>query len=188
VGRKDWLIGDRRSAASDRILAAAAELVTRKGFSALTIEEVAKKVHCSPATVYRQVGGKAVILEGVIERYSLSIVESVRAAIVGLSGAERIVTAVIVALEKVRAEPLGQLMMGAIHPNDQTQLVTTSPLVKTLAEEMVGREDPLAAQYLIRIYFALWFWPITDRDAEYQLVQRFVGPLFQSASEFTPQE
>jgi AcrR family transcriptional regulator len=179
VGRNDWLIGNRRSAASDRIYAAAADLVARKGFSAFSIEAVAEKVHCSPATVYRQVGGKAVILEGVIERYSLSIVESVREAIAGRSGSDRIVTAVVVALEKVRAEPLGQLMMGAIHPNDQTGLLTTSPLIQTLAEEMVGRVDPLAAQYLIRIYFALWFWPLTDRDAEYQLVQRFIGPVFE---------
>jgi AcrR family transcriptional regulator len=172
------LIGDRRSAASERIYTAASELIARKGFSAFSIEAVAEKVHCSPATVYRQVGGRAVILEGVIERYSLSIVDSVREAIAGLSGSDRIVTAVIVALEKVRAEPLGQSMMGAIRPNDQTGLLTASPLVNTLAEEMVGRADPLAAQYLIRIYFALWFWPITDRDAEYELVQRFVGPLF----------
>jgi AcrR family transcriptional regulator len=178
VGRNDWLIGDRRIAASERIFAAAAELVARKGFSAFTIEAVAAKVHCSPATVYRQVGGKTVILEGVIARYSLSIVESVREAITGLSGAERVVTAIIVALEKVRAEPLGQSMMGAIRPNDQTGLLTASPLVNILAEEMVGRTDPLAAQYLIRIYFALWFWPVADRAAEYELVQRFVGPLF----------
>jgi AcrR family transcriptional regulator len=184
MSRDDWLVGrDRGSEAADRIYAAATDLVSRKGFAALTIEAVAAKVHCSPATIYRQVGGKAVILDGVIERYSLSIVESVRGAIMGLSGSDRIVTAIIVALAKVRAEPLGQLMMGAIRPNDDRGFLTASPMVRALAEEMVGRVDPLAAQYLIRIYFALWFWPVHDPNAEYQLVRRFVGPSFEAYSE-----
>jgi AcrR family transcriptional regulator len=180
MGRNDWLIGDRRSAATDRIYTAAADLVSRKGLAGFTIEALATKVHCSPATIYRQVGGKTVILEGVIQRYSASIVESVREAIAGLSGSDRIVTAIIVALERVRAEPLGQLVMGAVRPDDHSGLVTSSPVVARLAEEMVGRADPLAAQYLIRIYFALWYWPVNDRDTEYRLVQRFVGPSFET--------
>ena len=36
--------------------------------------------------------------------------------------------------------------------------------------------DPLAAQWLIRVTMALWFWPVKDQAAEYELVHRFVGP------------
>nr|WP_082702921.1 TetR/AcrR family transcriptional regulator [Mycobacterium sp. IS-1496] len=77
MGRDDWLICDRRSAATDRIYTAAADSIPKKGFAGFTIEALAAKVHCSPATIYRQVGGKAVSLDGVIHRCSLGIVESV---------------------------------------------------------------------------------------------------------------
>ena len=50
--REDWLVGrDRGSEAADRIYDAAAELVSRKGFEAFTIEALAAIVHCSPATI-----------------------------------------------------------------------------------------------------------------------------------------
>ena len=45
-----------------------------------------------------------------------------------------------------------------------------------MAEEIIGHVDPLAAQWLIRVTLALWYWPLKDRVAEYELVQRFVGP------------
>ena len=60
--RQDWLIGgDRRTEAVERIFAAAAQLVSQQGFDAFTIEALSTKAHCSPATIYRHVGGKAVI-------------------------------------------------------------------------------------------------------------------------------
>ena len=53
--RHDWLVGrDRRSEAAERIYAAAAELIARRGYDAFTIEALAAQVHCSPATIYRQ--------------------------------------------------------------------------------------------------------------------------------------
>ena len=108
--REDWLVGrDRGSEAADRIYAAASELVSREGFEALTIEALAAEVHCSPATIYRHAGGKAAIREAVTMRTSSRIVGLVREAIKGLQGTERVVTAVLVALEHIRAEPLGDL-------------------------------------------------------------------------------
>jgi hypothetical protein len=43
---------------------------------------------------------------------------------------------------------------------------------------MVGLStpDPLAAQWLIRTFLALWYWPLKDADAEDQMVRRFLGP------------
>ncbi len=42
---------------------------------------------------------------------------------------------------------------------------------------MLGRDDadPLATQWLIRVFLALWCWPLKDRDTERTLVQRFLG-------------
>jgi AcrR family transcriptional regulator len=175
--RPDWLVGgDRRSEAAERIIHAASELVSRGGFDAFTIDALAAEVHCSPATIYRNVGGKAVILERVVQQMSMRIVKNVSEAIAGLDGPDRIVTAIVVALHHIRAEPLGPLMMGAIRPAGDTGWLTASPLVSDLAEHMIGRADPLAAQWLVRATLALWYWPVKDLDTEREIAARFVGP------------
>jgi hypothetical protein len=56
--------------------------------------------------------------------------------------------------------------------------LTASPGVARLAQEVIGSDDPLAAQWLLRVTLALWYWPAEDRDIEYALVKRFVGPSF----------
>jgi hypothetical protein len=38
--------------------------------------------------------------------------------------------------------------------------------------------DPLAAQWLIRTFLALWYWPLNDADAEDEMVRRFLGPSY----------
>jgi hypothetical protein len=66
--------------------------------------------------------------------------------------------------------------MGSIPPNHDGEWFTNAPRVAELAQEIIGHVDPLAAQWLIRVTLALWYWPVRDRVAEYELLQRFVGP------------
>ena len=173
----DWVLGtDRNAEALARILSASSELVSRKGFEAFTVEAVAAELHCSPATVYRRAGGKATILERLVSLFAERIVGSIREAITGLGGTERVVAAIVVALDCMRGEPLGKLIMGDVRPDHGSEAVTASPLVAKFADEMIGRHDPLAAQWLIRVTFALWYWPLKDKQAEYELVKRFAGP------------
>jgi AcrR family transcriptional regulator len=184
--RKDdtyWLVGrGRRAEAVERIYAAAADLVSRVGFEALTIEALAAKVHCSPATVYRHAGGKATILEEVAMRASARIVASVREAIADLDGTDRVVTAIVIALDRIRAEPLGRVMMGSTQPNHDRDWLTVSPGVTALAEEIIGHRDPVAAQWLLRVTLALWYWPAKDRKTECELIRRFLGPSVANAA------
>ena len=64
----DWLIGrDRRSEGAERIYAAAADLMAREGYDAFSIDALAALVHCSPATIYRHVGGKTAIRDRVAQ-------------------------------------------------------------------------------------------------------------------------
>lgn len=174
----DWLVGrDRHSEAAERIYAAAADLMSRHGYDAFSIDTLAATVHCSPATIYRHTGGKAAIRDAVLGRQAERILDSVREAIAGLTGSERIVTATTVALRRLRADPLAQIMRSmATVPADEW--LSDSPLVTRFAGEMVGLSspDPLAAQWLIRAFLALWYWPLQDADAEYQMVHRFLGP------------
>ncbi|GAC1402883.1 MAG: TetR/AcrR family transcriptional regulator [Mycobacterium sp.] len=174
----DWLVGrDRHNEAAERIYAAAADLMSRQGYDAFSIDTLAAAVHCSPATIYRHAGGKAAIRDVVVSLQAERILDSVRDAITGLTGSERIVSATMVALQRMRADPLAQIMRSMTTPPGNEWL-TDSPIVTTFANEMVGlnKPDPLAAQWLIRVFLALWYWPLKDADAEYQMVRRFLGP------------
>ncbi len=180
--RDDWLLGrDRRGEAAERIYAAAAELISRKGYEAFTIEDLATSVHCSPATIYRHAGGKAAIRDAVVTIQSARIVDTARDAIKGLSGPDRVVTATIVALQRLQSDPLAQLMRS-LHTTAVSEWITKSPIVIDLAAEMLGCDnpDPLAAQWLIRVFLALWCWPLNDPVAERAMVQRFLGSLYLS--------
>lgn len=177
MARKDWVFGTDRSAeALDQILAAASDIVSREGFDAFTIEALAASLHCSPATVYRHAGGKAAILERLISVFAESTLRTIHQAIAGMEGTDRIVTAILVALDCFRAEPLGKLIMGDLRPGHDSGTVTASPLVAQFAQEMIGHDDPLAAQWLIRVTFSLWYWPAKDKQTEYEMVTRFAGP------------
>ena len=175
VGRKDWVLrADRSAEARNRIMSTASEFVSRNGFEAFTINALAAELNCSPATIYRHAGGKAEILERLIFAFSQRIIGSIRQAIAGMEGTERVATAIIVALDLMRGEPLGKLMIGGLGHDGGT--VTASPFVAKMAEEMIGRSDPLAAQWLIRMTFALWYWPAKDKHTEHELVKRFAAP------------
>lgn len=176
----DWLVGgDRSSAAAERIYNAAADLISSGGYDAFTIDALAAKVHCSPATIYRHAGGKAAIRDAVVGIQATRILATVRDAINGLSGPERVVTATHVALRRLGSDPLADLMRSTqLAPG--SEWLTTSPAVTRFAAEMLGQTDPdpLAAQWLIRVFFALWCWPLKAPADERAIVQRFLGASF----------
>ncbi|HWS93007.1 MAG TPA: helix-turn-helix domain-containing protein [Mycobacterium sp.] len=177
MSRNDWLVGrDRRSEAAERIYAAAADLISRQGYEAFTIEALAARVHCSPATIYRHAGGKVAIRDAVVAIQSARIVDTAREAIKDLKGPDRVVTATIVALQQLQSDPLAHLMR-AMPTTPVSEWITNSPIVTGLAAEMLGHDnpDPLAAQWLIRVFLALWCWPLKDPAAQRTMVERFLG-------------
>lgn len=176
----DWLVGgDRREVAVERIYATATEMIAREGLDAFDIETLAKRVHCSRATIYRYAGGKAEIRDAVVARAAARIVESVRRAVEKMSGPERVVTAITVALKLIRADPLHQLMISPVRANEMVWL-TGSPLLARFATELTGLtdRDPQAAQWVVRVVLSLMYWPAGDEEAERLLVQRFIAPAF----------
>ena len=179
--RSDWLVGgDRRTAAAERIYEAATDLIARDGMDAFDIDTLASRVHCSRATIYRCAGGKRQIRDAVMERSAARIVEAVRLAVAGLSGAERIATAITVALGRIRADPLGQLMINSIRGAQGMTWLTESPIVAEFATDLNGLtdDDPQAAQWIIRVVMSMLFWPIGDAEREREVLQRFVLPAF----------
>lgn len=178
--RDDWVVGgDRRAAAAERIYAAATELVLRGGLEAFDIETLAARVHCSRATVYRYAGGKTQIRDAVVMRIAARIVDTVRCAVEGLSGAERVVKAITVALEQIRTDPIRRLMLSSSTASELADL-HSSPVLWHVAAELTGitDDDPQAAQWIVRVVTSLAYWPIGNKRTEQQILQRFVAPAF----------
>ena len=180
----DWLVGgERRDIATERIYAAATDLIAREGLDAFDIDRLAARVHCSRATIYRHAGGKAEIREAVLARAAAGIIDAVRAAVDGMIGPERVVTAITFALKRIRSDPLGQLMIGSVRRVDTMTWLTASPLLAGFAGELAGLTDtdPQSAQWIVRVVLSLVYWPLddtADSGTEHQLVQRFVAPAF----------
>ncbi|CAM4224417.1 Bacterial regulatory proteins, tetR family [Mycobacterium basiliense] len=182
----DWLVGgDRRAAATERIYDAAADLIARDGLNALDIDKLAVRVHCSRATVYRYVGGKVEIREVVLARAAARIANSVRSAVEHLTGRERVVEAVLQSVQRIRSDPLGQLMIGSIRGGSrEVAWLAESPLLAGVASDLAGLAagDPQsvewAAKWIVRVVLSLMYWPGEDDDAERRLVEMFVAPAF----------
>jgi AcrR family transcriptional regulator len=127
--------GDRRTIATERIYDAATDLIAREGMDAFDIDILATHVHCSRATIYRYAGGKAQIRDAVAARAAARIIETVRQTINNLRGPERVVTAITVALKRVRSDPLLQLMISSIRA-DEVAWITASPLVAGFSTDL----------------------------------------------------
>lgn len=178
--RDDWVVGgDRREAAAERIYEAAADLVVRNGLDALDIDALAARVHCSRATIYRYAGGKAQIRDAVLLRVAARIVDTVRQAVDGLEGSQRVVTAITVALEQIRADPVRRLMMSSSTAPGLSDL-HASPVLTRLAAELSGLtdEDPQAALWIVHVVLSLAYLPVGDSRTERDVLQRFVAPAF----------
>lgn len=179
--RDDWLVGgDRRAAAVDRIYDVATELIAKHGLAAFDVDALAARAHCSRATIYRRVGGKAEIRDAVLTRVATRIVNAVRRAVEGMSGSERVVTAIAVALEEIRSDPLGQLMISRTAAPELTG-ADESPALAGLAAELSGiADDPLAAQWIVHVVVSMAYLPIGDTELEVEMLRRFVAPAFES--------
>ena len=171
--RHDWVVGGQRpAAAAERIHTAATDLAMNGGLDALDIETLAARVHCSRATVYRYAGGKAQIREAVLMRLAAGVVDTVRRAVDGLSGTERTVTAITVALAEMRSEPLRRLMQGSSGLADLGEL-QSSPAVLRIAAELCGLDrDPQAAPWVVHVVLSLIYLPLGDPAAEEAFLRR----------------
>ncbi|BBX87588.1 TetR/AcrR family transcriptional regulator [Mycolicibacterium aubagnense] len=167
----DWLIGaERRDAGIERIYAAAAASAAARGLDRLNIDEVAASVGCSRATVYRYVGGKQALRDGVLARAIARVGEEIAEAVSGCTGPERMAAAVLSAVRVVRADPVASNLVrtGALADFDSPRLAQT-------AGELSGTADPLLADWIVRVVLSLLCWPLADERAEELVVRRYVA-------------
>jgi AcrR family transcriptional regulator len=176
----DWLIGeDRRAAAAERIYDAAADLIARHGFDRLDIDSLAKRAHCSRATLYRHVGGKAQIREQILVRSAGRINQAVLAAASGLPKRERVIEAITVAIREIRADRAVAQLMTPLRQADLALLIESGALIRFAADNTgLDRADAAAAQWVTRMIFSLLVWPGADAEVEADMLRRFVAPAF----------
>lgn len=149
--------------------------------NSLDLDELASRVHCSRATLYRYAGGKSKIRDGVVARVAARITETVRLAVQTLSGPERVSTAVLLTVREIRSEPLCQLMINSARGGPgEVAWLAQMPQLSDFARDLTGLsgDDPEAAKYLVRVVVSLMYWPEEDDDAERRLVEKFVAPMF----------
>ena len=169
----DWLIGaERRDAGIERIYAAAAASAAARGLDRLNIDEVAASVGCSRATVYRYVGGKQALRDGVLARAIARVGQEIAEAVSGRTGPERMAAAVLSAVRVVRADPVASNLVrtGAWADFD-------SPRLAQAAGELSGTADPLLADWIVRVVLSLLCWPLADEKAEELVVRRYVAAM-----------
>jgi len=178
----DWLAGgDRSEMAVERIYAAAADSVAAHGLDRLNIDDIAARAGCSRATVYRHVGGKGAIRDGVLARSIARIGADVTAAVANLRGAERLVQAILLSLDAVRGDRVASaLLIGNPAAQDLNSTLIDSPRLASAAAELAGLQpdDPVAPEWIVRVVLSLLYWPVGDRKAEEAMVRRFVMPAF----------
>lgn len=178
--RHDWVFAtDRRSHAAELIYDAAAELIAAHGIDALSIDELATRVHCSRATIYRHAGGKSQIRDVVMARRAARIVDVVRRHVEGMDGPSRVLAAVEVAVAEIRSDPAGQLFIESTKSGQGTSWLASSPVIAGFANELTGlTEDRTAAKWIVRLVLSLLLWPDADARSEHDLLVRFVAPAF----------
>ncbi len=162
----------------------ATELIYRDGIDGLNVDALAAQTNCSRATIYRYVGGKKDIREAVLARAATRIVDTVRASVEGRTGADRVLTAIEVAVAEIRVDPAGQLFLDSARSGGWNWL-TASTAVADFASELTGvaGDDPQAAQWIVRLVLSLLVLPGADARAERQMLQRFVAPAFAESIE-----
>ncbi|MEH3142714.1 MAG: TetR/AcrR family transcriptional regulator [Mycobacterium kyogaense] len=172
----DWLVGDRRAAAAERIYAAAADIIAARGIDAFDMAALEARVHCSRATIYRHAGGKNQIRDAVLARSAEQIVAQVRAAVADLDGTERAVTAVAVALDRIRADSLGRALIASARSGGRVGWIADSPQLAGIAAKLTGcaDDDAAAAQWIVRVVLSFVVWPLADPELEREMLRRFL--------------
>lgn len=179
VSSEDWLAGgERRQLAMRAIRQAAREVLLERGVERFSVERVADRAGCSRATLYRVAGGKKALLDGLFAEEAAAVAERISAAIDGLSGEERVVEAILVALREIRSDAATlEWVRNALLTGDYVQ---SSADLKGLAVTLTGSEAaaPNSGEWIMRVVLSLLVWPIRDEAIEAEVVRSFIAPAF----------
>jgi AcrR family transcriptional regulator len=173
----DWLVnGDRNQTARDRLYALATEMIGGAGLDRFDLNDLARRAHCSRATVYRHVGGKKQLLEAVWAFSSAAVVTEVEKSVAGLEGRERALLAITVAVRAIRADPVIRQFVESRRVYAAADTVIHSPTIIATAAELMGLDaaDGVQVRFAIRSILSIVTLPPRDPTEERALVEILV--------------
>ncbi|MCZ0912406.1 helix-turn-helix domain containing protein [Gordonia amicalis] len=176
----DWLVGDDRGeAARRRLVSHAAALIAARGLEAFSVDELARRAHCSRATIYRHAGGRTALVEAVLSSTAAPVLESIRHEAAGTAGVERARIAIAAALCALRGDRVIRQFLRPANLIASTPTVLVSPTVLAVAAELIGidPEDTVAARFAIRSVLTMLLWPAAPEE-EAELVDSIVAGVF----------
>ncbi|MEQ6901658.1 helix-turn-helix domain-containing protein [Nocardioides sp. YIM 152588] len=171
-----WLATPHATAATDRILDAAAGLFAAEGLGGPGMEEVAHAAGCSRATLYRYFPNRAALLGAFAEREAIAVLDEVAAARPGASP-EGVVISAVACLAAVRARPHlmawyagdgGQELLAVMAGSARIQDYLRAGLRRS------GVADRALPQLLLRLLVSLLVTPAADEHEEHALLERLV--------------
>lgn len=170
---------DRRTAAVERIHAAAYELLLERGLERLTVAEVAARAGCSRATFYRHVGGRTELLDAVFAEAAARIARRVQASVHRYAGRRRVAEAILAAVSAIRSDPALAHWFRETRSRAADEYLASSPGLGRVASTVTGiGPDDESAQWIVRVVLSLLAWPLEDPAAERRLVERFAAAAF----------
>lgn len=96
-----------------------------------------------------------------------------------MTGAERVLTAVTVAVRRIRADPMVDLLLSSVRTGGGVTALTESQVPAAFATELGGlADDHAAAEWMVRLVLSLLVWPGADEATEQEMLRRFVVPAF----------
>lgn len=183
--REDWLTGtSRRDAAEARIRAVARRLLVERGIDSFTADSLARRAGCSRATLYRVTGGTKALLDSVMAEAAVAVLRQVEARVEGVAGPDRVVEAVLAAVDAIRADAALRAWLAHRRTAGADDYLGSSVFMVETARVLGGVEaqGPLAGAWLVRVVLSLVTWPLADPDAERDLVTGFLRPAFADPS------
>ncbi|MEH3155186.1 MAG: helix-turn-helix domain containing protein [Gordonia paraffinivorans] len=164
---RDWLVADDRSdLARARLVEVATALIRQHGVDRFDIHELARRAHCSRATVYRHVGGKNAIIEAVLTESSAHVTTVVAERTAGLQGRDRAAVAIREALREIRGDPVTRQLLTSRRLQSAVPAAVASPTIAATAIALIGLApgDVAQAHWAVRAFLALAVWPMTPDD------------------------
>jgi AcrR family transcriptional regulator len=180
--RADWLVGDHSALAAERILDAAGRCFVEKGVARTSVGDVAQEAGCSRPTVYRYFEDRDALRRAFVHREARRIGAEVLDEVARIKNPQRrLVSAVLAALRRVRADPTLAAWFSSGESSAATDVAGTSPVLESLVAAFLGdasndrtRES---ARWVVRVVLSLLTMPGADEAEERALLERFVLPV-----------
>jgi AcrR family transcriptional regulator len=167
--------------ASDRILDAAARCFAARGLAGTSIGDIAREAGCSRPTIYRYFADRDALRVAFVNREARRIGKRVQRALAGTADeAERIVVAVMAALEEVRADATLAAWFAQGGVGAAFEIAGSSSVIHAMTESVLGEfpgaEREAQARWLVRVILSLLAMPGADDADERAMIERFVVP------------